>query len=173
MNWKEKWSAWKSRLHDWYAAFFGRGGTAAQPEEVPAAEQQPVQIPHPEQPEEIPPAEEPPEELFPDLSANICERLKYLRKKRIFSVRKKSNRPEWQVRPADFTDAYLFLLGIPGLDISRLQCRMVADNISYRLACPANRLLELTDNTRRETAQALLRLTVDKKCILKIYFINS
>ena len=112
------------------------------------------------------------EPAFPNLATVICDRLEYLRLKRIFSICKRNKRMEWSVSPADFTDAYLFLLGIPSMEVSNMECHRTADYVSYRMAFPKSRTIELTDNTQRKSAQALLRLSEGNDCILRIYFIK-
>lgn len=153
MDVRKIWKALKSCLRRRFFSLFRNGGTDHQAGKAPGVRQL--------------------ADISGDLAVKICERLEYLRRKRIFSVRKKSGRLEWQVRPADFTDAYLFLLGIPGMDSSRFQRRMVAGNVSFKLVLSGKCMLELTDNTRNGTVQALLRLTEGGQCVLKIYFINS
>lgn len=153
MDLRKIWKALKSCLRRRFFSFFRNGGTEQRAGKAPGVRQL--------------------ADASGDLAVKICERLEYLRRKRIFSVRKKSGGLEWLVRPADFTDAYLFLLGISGMDSSRLQRRMVAGNVNFKLVLPGKCMLELTDNTRSGTVQALLRLTEGGQCALKIYFINS
>lgn len=189
MDLRKGWEALKARLHGWYSAVFG-GGTAenvaeedetdvqASPSETSPLEES-AQDTSPEITEDIP-VEDSTETVERDTSAAserlvsaVCEKLEHLHRNRQFVVRKKNNRMEWQVAGADFTDAYLFLLSIPGTDISRLRHHTVADEITYHLEFPGGVEAELTDKTFREDTTTVLRLMDKGRCTLKINFINN
>lgn len=180
MDLRKGWETLKARLRGWYSAVFG--GDVS--EDVSTTEEADVQTPVPEDATQ--------EKAGEGTVANITEaavketsettgepvsvisaRLEHLRRKRMFTVRKKSGRMEWQMAPADFTKAYLFLLAIPGADINRLWHRTVADNITYRLVLSDGTVAELTDNTRQADTTAVLRLIANGRCVLKINFINN
>lgn len=189
MDLRKGWEALKARLRGWYSAVFG-GGTA---ENVAEEEETDVQA----SPSETSPPEESAQDTSPEITEDVsaaevteevaqdtsvafdglvsavCERLEHLCRNRQVVVCKKSNRMEWQVAGADFTDAYLFLLSIPGTDISRLRHHTVADGITYHLELPGGVAAELTDKTFREDTTAVLRLTGKGRCMLRINFINN
>lgn len=190
MDLRKGWEALKARLRGWYSAVFG-GGTS---ENVAEEEETDVQA----SPSETSPPEESAQEASPEITEDVpaedstetverdtsvaseglvsavCERLKHLHRNRQVVVRKKNDRMEWQVAGADFTDAYLFLLSVPGTDIRQLRHRTVADEITYHLGLlPGGVEAELTDKTFREDTTAVLRLTGKGRCMLKINFINN
>lgn len=121
--------------------------------------------------------QETPSEITSDASDELVsavrEMLEHLRNNRRIVVRKKNNRMEWQVVGADFTVAYLFLLSIPGADIRQLRHRTAADEITYTMELPGGAGAELTDAAPRENTIAVLRLTSDGRCMLRINFIND
>ncbi len=183
MDLRRGWEALKARLRGWYSAVFGNGTS----EDVAGTEEKDVQTSPREEPvQETPPeiTEDVPAEdsaetaaqdpATPDgLVSAVCERLEHLRRKRMFAIRKKPGRMEWLASPADFTDAYLFLLSVPGTEISRLRYRKAADNITYRLEISPGVAAELTDDTRKEDTIAVLRLIADGRCMLKINFMKN
>lgn len=183
MDLRRGWEALKARLRGWYSAVFGNGtsedvaGTEEKDVQTSPREE-PVQKTPPEITEDVP-AEDSAETAAQDpatpdgLVAAVCERLEHLRRKRMFAIRKKPGRMEWLASHADFTDAYLFLLSIPGADISRLGHRRAADSITYRMELSFGVAAELTDDTRQEDTIAVLRLMTNGRCMLKINFIND
>lgn len=189
MDLRKGWGLLKARLRGWYSKVFGNEG----PEDVPVVTDPDVQASPPEtSPPEGPAQETSPEitEYVPaeeatgtvgrdtpaaseSLMAAVRERLEHLRRNRQVVVRKKNNRMEWQVAGADFTDAYLFLLSIPGADISRLRHRTAAGGITYHLELPGGASAELADKTLREDTAAVLRLMGNGRCMLRINFMND
>lgn len=186
MDLRKGWEALKTRLRGWYSKVFG-GGTSedvAEEEETDvqaSTSEDSAQEASPELTEDVPAsAEEDTEAVAPDTSVAsdglvpaVCEKLEHMCRNRQVVVRKKNNRMEWRVAGADFTDAYLFLLSIPGADIRQLRHRTVADGITYHLELPDGTSAELTDKTFREDTTAVLRLITDGRCMLKINFINN
>lgn len=185
MNLWKKLSVLKARLRGWYSALFGKRHPAGTPEPEDTGTATDEEVLPTDEPgigdTDTPPADAPAEDdagssvetVAPDgLVAAVCGRLEHLRRQRIMSVRKKSNRMEWQAFPADFTDAYLFLLGIPGADIRRLRHRTAADDITYRMDFPDGTAAELTDKTQSAETTAVFRLTAGGTCLLTINFIN-
>lgn len=163
-----KWNALKFRLYSWYSVHFRKEGASKKFETAPCEEQPDTA----RQPQQAEPVGWKRQDMTGNLRMEIYGMLEAMRQKRTVSVRRRNGHAEWMVSPADFTDAYLFMRSISGTGTYRIRRRMAADNASYRLHVPDGWMLELTDNTRRRDAQALLSLTKDKECILKIYFIN-
>lgn len=189
MDLRKGWEALKARLRGWYSKVFGNEDSEDMPVvtdpdvqtsslETSLSEES-VQEASLEITEEVP-AEDSTEAASQDTSVTsdglvsaVCEKLEHLRRNRQLVVHKKNNRMEWQVAGADFTDAYLFLLSIPGADIRQLHHHTVADEITYHLELPGDVEAELTDNTLREDTFAVLRLMDEGRCMLKINFINN
>lgn len=140
---------WKKYLSDLWNFFFG--SRKAQPSDRPTEEKDAGEI----------------------LAEIVTERLKYLRDKRLFTVRKKRGIDEWQIASADFTDAYLFLLAIPGANIHALRHRLSADYVTYRMDFLGKTTIELTDNTKQNGVAAILRLQRKGREMLKIKFMNN
>lgn len=107
-------------------------------------------------------------------TAIVCGYLEHLRRKRLFSIRKNGNRQEWKVRPASFADAYMFLLCMPHVDISRLQSRHAGDVSVFRMSFHDGKQIELT---RKKVLvgedKVVLRLTEGTECLMTIHFIGS
>lgn len=140
---------WKKYLSDLWNFFFGSRKT--QPSELPMEEKDASEI----------------------LAETVTERLVHLREKRLFTVRKKRGLDEWQIASADFTDAYLFLLAIPGADVHALRHRLSADYVTYRMDFPGETTVELTDHTKQNGVAAILRLQRKGREMLKIKFMNN
>lgn len=185
MNLRKKWNVLKARLRGWYSTLFGERRPADTPETEDTGTATEEEVLPTDEPgigdTDTLPADTPAEDdagsgaetAAPDgLVAAVCGRLEHLRRQRIMSVRKKSNRMEWQAFPADFTDAYLFLLGIPNADTRHLRHRTAADYITYRMDFPDGVAAELTDKTRSAETTAIFRLTAGGTCLLTINFIN-
>lgn len=172
MDLRKGWEALKARLRGWYSKVFGKEDS----EDVPVATEPDEQSPS----SEASAQDTSPETVEQDTSvasdglvSAICERLEHLHRNRQVVVRKKNKRMEWQVAEADFTDAYLLLLSIPGTDIRQLRHRTATDEITYHLELPGGVEAELTDKTLREDTTAVLRLMDKGRCMLKINFINN
>lgn len=157
MDLRKGWKALKVRLQGWLSEVFGSGTSETSLSEAFLQET----------PSEIT------SDASDELVSAVREMLEHLRHNRRIVVRKKNNRMEWQVVGADFTDAYLFLLSIPGADIGLLRHRTAADEITYTMELPGGAGAELTDAAPRENTIAVLRLTSDGRCMLKINFIND
>lgn len=156
MEEKGTWKRVKSTIHRWYVAFLrslglrkkasDENGHTDNPPDSPDAPPVPVPDVPPSSPEEHPEN---------GISADIiCKRLEHLSKKRLFSVRKNGNRAEWKVRPANFVDAYLFLLGIPRVEVSRLTTRRIGDKTVISVSFQDGGKIELINkkNTLGEKA---------------------
>ena len=129
MEEKGTWKRIKSTIHRWYVAFLRSLGLRKNepyenrhtdtPPDSPGVPPVPIPYIQPPSPEGLPEN---------SISADIiCKRLELLSRKRLFSVRKNGNRAEWKIRPANFVDAYLFLLSIPRVEVSRLTTRRIGD----------------------------------------------
>lgn len=140
---------WKKYLSDLWNFFFGSRET--QPSELSTEEKDAGEI----------------------LAETVTERLVHLRDKRLFTVRKKRGLDEWQIASADFTDAYLFLLAIPGADVHALRHRLLADYVTYRMDFSGETTVELTDHTKQNGVAAILRLQRKGREMLKIKFMNN
>lgn len=165
MRWQGKWNLLKSRIWSWLSTHFKKG-KASREIETAYCEGHPGTAKESQQPQGTG------QNTTENLRMEICGMLETKRRQRTVYIRRRNGHPEWTISPADFTDAYLFMRSISGTGISGIRGNMTADNASYRLPVPDGGILELTDNTRRREAQALLSLTKGKECILKIYFIN-
>lgn len=175
MEKKGTWKRVKSTIHRWYVAFLRSLGLR---------KEEPYENRHTDTPPDspgVPPVPMPdisplsPEGFLENsISADIiCKRLEHLSKKRLFSVRKNGNRAEWKVRPANFVDAYLFLLSIPRVEVSRLTTRRIGDKTVISVSFQDGGKIELINKKILSEKKLFLRLTKGKECLLTIYFINS
>lgn len=157
MDLRKRWKALKVWLRGWFSEVFGSGTSETSLSEV-SLQKTPSEIT---------------EDASDGLVPAVRERLEHLRHNRRIIVRKKNSRMEWLVTGADFTDAYLLLLSVPGADIRQLRHRTAADEITYRLELPGETSAELTDTAPQENTIAVLKLVNDGRCMLRINFLND
>lgn len=75
-----------------------------------------------------------------------------------------------EVRPATIVDAYLFLINLSCMKREWLQRHIKADKTTFSMELADGNVLELTEGWKRMNAEALLRISKDRKYTMKVYF---
>lgn len=92
------------------------------------------------------------------------------KKERVVKVKKRQGRNIWEVRPATIVDAYLFLINLSCMKREWLQRHIKADKTMFSMELADGYVLELTEGWKRMNAEALLRISKDRKYTMKVYF---
>ena len=104
------------------------------------------------------------------LEGVIISSLEKAKTERVVKVKKRQGRNIWEVRPATFVDAYLFLINLSCLKREWLQRHIKADKTTFCMELADGYVLELTEGWKRMNAEALLRISKDRKYTMKVYF---
>lgn len=104
------------------------------------------------------------------LEESIISSLEKAKKERVVKVKKRQGRNIWEVRPATFVDAYLFLINLSCMKREWLQRHIKADKTTFCMELADGYVLELTEGWKRMDAEALLRISKDRKYTMKVYF---
>lgn len=104
------------------------------------------------------------------LEESIISSLEKAKKERVVKVKKRQGRNIWEVRPSSFVDAYLFLISLSCLKREWLQRHIKADKTTFSMELADGYVLELTEGWKRMNAEALLRISKDRKYTMKVYF---
>ena len=104
------------------------------------------------------------------LEESIISSLEKANKERVVKVKKRQGRYIWEVRPATFVDAYLFLINLSCMKREWLQRHIKADKTTFSMELADGYVLELTEGWKRMNAEALLRISKDRKYTMKVYF---
>lgn len=104
------------------------------------------------------------------LEESIISSLEKAKKERVVKVKKRQGRNIWEVRPATFVDAYLFLINLLCMKREWLQRHIKADKTTFSMELADGYVLELTEGWKRMNAEALLRISKDRKYTMKVYF---
>ena len=104
------------------------------------------------------------------LEGVIISSLEKAKTERVVKVKKRQGRNIWEVRPATFVDAYLFLINLSCMKREWLQRHIKADKTTFSMELADGYVLELTEGWKRMNAEALLRISKDRKYTMKVYF---
>ena len=104
------------------------------------------------------------------LEESIISSLEKAKKERVVKVKKRQGRNIWEVRPATFVDAYLFLIILSCMKREWLQSHIKANKTTFGMELADGYVLELTEGWKRMDAEALLRISKDRKYTMKVYF---
>ncbi|WP_373175210.1 hypothetical protein [Prevotella merdae] len=104
------------------------------------------------------------------LEESIITSLEKANKERVAKVKKRQGRRIWEVRPATFVDAYLFLINLSCMKREWLQIHVKADKTTFCMDLADGYVLEQTEGWKRMDAEALLRISKDRKYTMKVYF---
>lgn len=104
------------------------------------------------------------------LEESFISSLEKANKERVVKVKKRQGRKIWEVRPATFVDAYLFLINLSCMKHEWLQRHIKADKTTFCMVLADGYILELTEGWNRMDAEALLRIGKDRKYTMKVYF---
>lgn len=104
------------------------------------------------------------------LEGSIISSLEKAKKEKVVKVKKRQGRNIWEVRPATFVDAYLFLINLSCMKREWLQRHIKADKTTFCMELADGYVLELTEGWKRMNAEALLRISKGRKYTMKVYF---
>lgn len=83
------------------------------------------------------------------------------------------SKKEWIISPADFIYAYIFMMRLPYVSNERLKYKVIAEKASFTLPLENSNTLELTDYSKRNGEEGILRVRCGKKELLRVLFLKS